>query len=247
MTASGLSVLVIDDERPAREDLAYLAEQDPRVGQVLTAGSAAEALRVLHEQPVDLVLSDIHMPGLNGLDLAQTLRRFKQPPEVVFVTAFDEHAIEAFEIGVVDYLLKPVRASRLAEALRRVCERAAPPEDGDETIAVEVGGVTRFVARSEIRYVEAHGDYSRLHTPGARPLLRTPLTRLEEEWADAGFVRIHRSTIVALAHVDEVRTQGGRMTLLVDGEELTVSRRHTREVRDLLVRAARPGAERPPG
>ena len=74
-----------------------------------------------------------------------------------------------------------------------------------------------------------------------------PLTRLEEEWADAGFVRIHRSTIVALAHVDEVRTLGGRMTLLVDGEELSVSRRHTREVRDLLVRAARPGAERPQG
>lgn len=243
MTGRTLTVLVVDDEQPAVDELTWLLRRDARVGRVLSATSAAEALRQLQEGGVDVVLSDIRMPGLSGVELAQVLHRFREPPGVVFVTAHEEHALEAFEAGVVDYVLKPVRENRLAEALRRVCERRLPV-DTEDSIAVEVGGVTRFVQRSEVHYVEAHGDYSRLHTPTGSPLVRAPLTRLEEEWASAGFVRIHRSTMVSLSHVSEVRTEGGRMTLLVDGEELTVSRRHTREVRDLLVRRARPGGDR---
>ena len=237
-----LRVLVVDDERPARDEIAYLLERDPRVGTVVVAASAAEALRVLQEEEVDAVFSDIRMPGLTGLDLAQVLHRFRSPPRVVFVTAHEEHAVDAFELDVVDYLLKPIRDSRLAEAVRRVVEAggpaAAPPE---ETIPVELGGVTRFVPLGEVRYVEAQGDYARLHTPHGNPLIRVPLATLEQEWADAGFVRIHRSHLVALAHVSEVRTDGGKVTVVVDGDELAVSRRHTRELRDLLVRRSRPG------
>ena len=122
-------------------------------------------------------------------------------------------------------------------------EAGAPSaEEPDDAIPVEVGGVTRFVRRSEVRYVEAQGDYTRLHTPVGNPLIRVPMATLEEQWRTAGFVRIHRSHLVALAFVSEVRTDGGRVTVLVDGEELAVSRRHTRELRDLLVRRARPGA-----
>ncbi|WP_148573754.1 LytR/AlgR family response regulator transcription factor [Nocardioides caldifontis] len=243
MTGHGLRVLVVDDERPALDELSYLLDRDDRVGAVLTADSAAEALRVLQEEPVDAVFSDIRMPGLTGLELAQVLRRFREPPRIVFVTAFDEHAVEAFELDVVDYLLKPVREQRLAEAVRRVLESSAPPQDaGDDAVPVELGGVTRFVKRSEVRYVEAQGDYTRLHTPTGAPLIRVPLATLEEEWRDAGFVRIHRSHLVALAHISEVRSDGGRVTVVVDGEELAVSRRHTRELRDLLVRRAKPGA-----
>jgi DNA-binding LytR/AlgR family response regulator len=238
----GLRTLVVDDERPALDELSWLLDRDPRVRSVRTAESAAEALRVLQEEEVDVVFSDIRMPGLTGLELAQVLRRFRTPPQVVFVTAFEEHAVEAFELDVADYLLKPVRESRLAEAVRRVVDAGAPAQDpADDAIAVEVGGVTRFVHRSEVRYVEAQGDYTRLHTPMGNPLVRVPLTKLEEEWRDAGFVRIHRSHLVALAHVKEVRNDGGRVTVNVDGELLTVSRRHTRELRDLLVRRARPG------
>lgn len=238
-----LTVLVVDDERPALDELSWLLDRDPRIGEVLTAESAAEALRVLQERDdVDAVFSDIRMPGLSGLDLAQVLRRFRTPPAIVFVTAYDEHAVDAFELHVVDYLLKPVRESRLAEAIRRVVDAGATAvEPEDDAIPVELGGVTRFVRRGEVRYVEAQGDYARLHTPTGSPLIRIPLTTLEEEWRSAGFVRIHRSLLVALAHVSEVRTEGGRCTVLVDGEELTVSRRHTRELRDLLVRRARPG------
>jgi DNA-binding LytR/AlgR family response regulator len=238
----GLRVLVVDDEQPALDELSWLLQRDDRVGTVRTASSAAEALRVLQEHEVDAVFSDIRMPGLSGVELTHVLRRFRNPPLVVFVTAYEEHAVEAFELEVADYLLKPVRDSRLSEAVRRVLEAGAPTEDEpDDAIPVELGGVTRFVRRSEVRYVEAQGDYARLHTPAGNPLIRVPLTTLEEEWRPAGFVRIHRSHLVALAHVSKVRSDGGRVTVVVDGEELTVSRRHTRELRDLLVRHSRPG------
>jgi DNA-binding LytR/AlgR family response regulator len=240
-----MKVLVIDDERPALDELAFLLGRDPRVDEVVTAASATEALRVLQEQPVDAVFTDIRMPGLTGLDLARVLSRFRVPPPVVFVTAHDEHAIAAFELEAVDYVLKPVRDDRLAEAVRRIVEVSMGPHSGDEdSIPVELGGVTRFISRGDVLYAEAHGDYARLHTADGSHLIRTPLATLEEDWREAGFVRIHRSLLVALAHVDEVRVEAGRCSVLVGGTELTVSRRHTRELRDVLVRQARPGGGR---
>ncbi len=238
-----LKVLVVDDERPALDELAWLLEQDSRVGSVRTTDSAAEALRVLHEEQVDAVFMDIRMPGLTGLELARVLSQFKTPPPVVFVTAHDEHAVDAFELNAVDYVLKPVRDDRLSEAVRRIVEARLADTAGeiDDSIAVELGGVTRFISRADVRYVEAHGDYARLHTASGSHLVRVPLTSLEDEWRDAGFVRIHRSLLVALHHIDEVRMDSGRCTVVVGGEELAVSRRHTRELRDLLVRRARPG------
>jgi DNA-binding LytR/AlgR family response regulator len=139
------------------------------------------------------------------------------------------------------------------EAVRRVVAAASAPSPdsaepadqlADETIPVELGGVTRFVARSDVRWVEASGDYARLHTrDGHSHLVRMPLTTLEERWGKAGFLRIHRSTLVALAHIDELRLDYGHCTVRVGDEELQVSRRHTRELRDLLVRRARPVSE----
>lgn len=237
-----LTVLVVDDERPALEELRWLLERDERIGTVLACDSATEALRLLQERAVDAVFLDIRMPGLSGVDLARVLSRFKVPPPVVFVTAHDDHAVDAFDLGAVDYVLKPVRDDRLGEAVRRVVgARAGGPVSTDDDIAVELGGVTRFVPRSSVGYVEAQGDYARLHTPSGSHLVRVPLTTLEESWKDAGFVRIHRSLLVALQHVQEVRMDAGRCTVVVGGTELGVSRRHTRELRDLLVRRARPG------
>ncbi len=233
----GLKVLVIDDERPALDELAFLLGEDPRIRGVLTTDNATEALRILQDLEVDAVFLDIQMPGLTGLELAQVLSRFKSPPPIVFVTAHEEHAVDAFELRAVDYVLKPVRAERLAEAIRRIVEGGAgPAPSGDEQIPVERGGVTRFVNRTAITHVEAHGDYARLHTAEGSHLIRIPLSTLEEQWRPAGFVRIHRSLLVALGHVDEVRVQGGKCTVLVAGQELLVSRRHTRDLRELLTR-----------
>jgi DNA-binding LytR/AlgR family response regulator len=246
MTTTGpasLRALVVDDEAPAREELLWLLGRDARICQVRAAGSASEALLALDSEPVDVVFCDIKMPGLGGLDLARVLGRFAQPPLVVFVTAYDEHAGDAFDLRATDYVRKPVRPERLAEAVRRVVQAVGNgpepgPEPEDETIAVELGGITRFVQRSQVRYVEAQGDYARLHTASSNHLVRIPLTTLEERWADAGFVRIHRSTLVALQHVDEIRIDAGRCSVRLGDRVLQVSRRHTRELRDRLVRAA---------
>jgi DNA-binding LytR/AlgR family response regulator len=239
MSQSGLRILVIDDERPALDELTYLLERDARVAAVLACHSATEALRVLQDLEVDAVFLDIQMPGLTGLDLAQVLSRFRSPPPIVFVTAHEEHAVSAFELAAVDYVLKPVRAERLAEAVRRVVDAGAPAPSSDTQVAVERGGVTRFVQRSDITHVEAQGDYARLHTAEGSHLVRTPLSTLAEEWAPAGFVRIHRSLLVSLPHIEEVRSDAGRVSVVVAGQELAVSRRHTRELRDLLTRRAR--------
>jgi DNA-binding LytR/AlgR family response regulator len=237
-----LTVLVIDDERPALDELTYLFESDDRIGVVLTSDSATDGLRILREGTVDAVFLDIQMPGLTGLELAEVLSRFRTPPPVVFVTAHEKHAVEAFDLRAVDYVLKPVRRERLAEAVRRVVDvldgvaESSPARD-DAKVAVERGGVTRFINRADITHVEAQGDYARLHTATESHLVRSPLTTLEEEWAAAGFVRIHRSLLVSLAHVVEVRMEGGRCTVVVGprGVELGVSRRHTRELRELLL------------
>ena len=240
--ASGLRVLVIDDERPALDEVTFLLESDARVAQVHATDSPTEALRLLQQIEVDAVFLDIRMPGLSGIDLAQVLSNFRTPPVAVFVTAHEQHAVDAFELNAVDYVLKPVGRERLAEAVRRVLA-ATHTEDPEEQVPVERGGVTRFVPISQIRYVEAEGDYARLHTAEDSYLVRVPLTQLEQDWSGAGFFRIHRSILIATGFVDEIRVDGGRCSVMIGGQELQVSRRHTRELRDLMVRNARPGTE----
>jgi DNA-binding LytR/AlgR family response regulator len=267
-----MRALVVDDEPPALSELTYLLEQDGRFSAVLAAASGTDALRALEDGPVDVVFSDISMPGLDGMELARVIARFADRPQIVFVTAHDEHAVDAFAVHATDYVMKPVSAARLAQAVDRVvagmqragAEDAAaraggggdvprppdPPEAPaaarpaaapaqDERIAVELGGVTRFVQRSAVRYVQAQGDYVRLFTAAGSHLLRTPMATLEERWADAGFVRIHRSTLVSLPHVAEVRQSHGKLSLVLapDGTELPVARRHVREVRERVLGA----------
>ncbi len=271
---AGLIALVVDDELPALSDLEYLLERDERIAEVITASSGTEALQVLDGRDVDVVFSDISMPGLDGMALARVISRFAVRPQIVFVTAHDQHAVDAFALAATDYVMKPVRTERLSEAVRRVVRtrnelasaatsppgttpgpggrpgqnqpQAPPSPPEDETIPVELGGVTRFITRNQIRYAQAHGDYARLHTETGSHLVRVPLSVLEERWAEHGFVRIHRSTLVALPHVSEVRMDHGRCSVVVGAIELQVSRRHTKELRDTLLR--RPiGDRRPSG
>lgn len=242
-----LDVLVVDDEEPALEDLAYLLGEHPRIRTVVTASNATEALRHLRDGGFAAVFLDIRMPGLDGLELARVLSRFATPPDIVFVTAFEQHAVEAFELQAVDYLLKPVRRERLSDAIRRLgttSSSAGPDSEVDTSrIAVETGGRTRMLERDAIRYVEASGDYVRLHTDDGTFLVRMPISSLEESWRDAGFVRVHRRYLIALRHVTELRTRaGGGYDLVVAGKELPVSRRHARELRDRLSRS--PGSPR---
>ena len=257
-----LRVLAVDDEPPALDELAYLLRERLDIGSVTVASDATEALRLLHADEFDAVFLDIHMPGLSGMELAHLLQRFTRQPAVVFVTAFDDHAVEAFEVKALDYLLKPVRQDRLNEAITKIhtalfrppanataaplaAPIAASPGPGEAVIPVEVGNRIVLVKQSCVAYVEASGDYVRLHTDTGSYLLRASLAALQDEWAEAGFVRIHRRYLVDLKRVHELRTdQVGGYHVKLGDQELPVSRRHTRDVKDRFTRhRARPGRE----
>ncbi|MDN5915759.1 MAG: LytTR family DNA-binding domain-containing protein [Pseudonocardia sp.] len=263
-----LRVLAVDDVAPALDELCAMLADAPDVGEVARAGDAVGALRLLPSGHFDAVFLDITMPGMNGLELAGVLSAMAEPPEVVFVTAFEEHALAAYGLGAVDYLLKPVGQDRLTEALARVRRvggsrggrpppapapapeaAAAPPPapaaprvDELAVVPVELGGRTRYLRRDDVRFVEAHGDYVRLTTPSGSHLVRIPLSRLEEHWSPHEFVRVHRSYLLALPAVVELRSDaGGGLLAHTDAGDVPVSRRHARELRELLLDAAARG------
>jgi two-component system, LytTR family, response regulator LytT len=237
-----MRVLAVDDELPALADLARMLEASPAVERVETAASAAEALVALGdgETMIDAVFLDVRMPGLDGLELARVLRRFERPPAVVFVSAFDDAAVDAFELDALDYLVKPVSRSRLDEAIERVARRSgiAEPPPEDETVAVDAlrGGGTRLLPRSSILYLQAHGDYVRVASTEGRFLVRARLSELEERWESHGFVRVHRGFVVNLRRAVEVRPRlnGTAVLVMVDGAEVPIARRQVGELRRKL-------------
>ncbi|MBT2530654.1 response regulator transcription factor [Arthrobacter sp. ISL-48] len=229
-----INVLVADDELPAVEELAYLLGKDDRIGIIHRASSGAEALRALTTETVDAVFLDIHMPAVSGLDVARAISRSSRPPVVVFVTADEDCALEAFELAAVDYLLKPIRAERLTRSVGRISElmRDGGPLPG--MITVDQGGTTRMIRLDDVTYVQAQGDYARLHTADASYLIRVPLADLEQQWAGAGFVRTHRSYLVALKHVTSMKLAADKPSVTVSGAGLPISRRHLPSIRGKL-------------
>jgi DNA-binding LytR/AlgR family response regulator len=241
---TGLVVLDVDDEGPARGYLADLLEADYRVRLVLEAADGVSAIRLLREQSVDGVFLDVTMPDLDGLELGELLAKLRRPPAIVYVTAYEQHALHAFAVGAVDYLVKPVRRERLADALGRVAGRRGSPEtsaDNLAVLAVESEGRTIFVRRDDVYFVEAHGDYVKLHATSGEHVLRMPLSRLAQSWAEAGFARIHRGYLVSLRYVLELRDDplGGVLARVAVGpgevRDLPVSRRHVRSLKQRLV------------
>lgn len=229
-----INVLVADDELPAIEELAFLLGKDERVGTIHRASSGNEALRALETEAVDAVFLDIHMPAVSGLDIARVISRSSRPPAIVFVTADEDCALEAFELAAVDYLLKPVRAERLARSVGRISELIRDGGATPDMITVDQGGTTRMIRRDDVTYVQAQGDYARLHTADASYLIRVPLADLEQQWTDAGFIRIHRSYLVALSHVTHLKLGAARPSVMVEAAELPISRRHLPSVREKL-------------
>ena len=242
------SALVIDDESPALDELSYLLRTNFPIDPVHAAQNASDAFRHLQERRYDVVFLDVRMPELNGIELGNVLRRFAAPPAIVYVTAYEEYAVRAFDIGACDYLLKPVSRARLRTALERaLAPRAAtseprPPtgEDSSDLITVETAGRTRFISREQVHWAEAEGDYVRLHTAdGGAHLVRIPISHLEDRWAAHGFIRIHRGYLVSFKHITEFAVTGSVHTVMVGGRSLPVSRRHVRDVRDRILRVGR--------
>jgi DNA-binding LytR/AlgR family response regulator len=231
-----LRVLAVDDERPALDDLARELRAQPAVAQVDTAASGEEALHALTGEAYDAVFLDVRMPGLDGVELARVLRRFASPPALIFVSAYESAAVEAFELRALDYLLKPVSRARVAEALARIAAPPPAPEEPD-TLAVDVaGGGTRLVRREDVLYLQSHGDYVRVVTPDGRFLMRGTLGEIERRWEPHGFHRVHRRFLVNLRRAVEVRPQlnGTALLYLADGAELPIARREVAELRRRL-------------
>lgn len=243
-------ILIVDDEPPARRRLCQLlgdiAREFPHriVGE---AGDGLAALQRLAQSPADIVLVDIQMPGMNGIELARHFASQQQAPAIVFVTAHEEHALEAFELAAADYLVKPVRAARLLEALRRARRLASAdfsrvaPTGRDRLRAVERGQVL-LIPVGEILYLRAEQKYVTARTAEREYLLEESLAHLEEEFADR-FLRIHRNCLVAPTAVSGVAREADpghgedphwALTLKHVDEHLPVSRRQWPQVKAQL-------------
>jgi two-component system response regulator AlgR len=242
-----LCALVVDDEPLARARMRVLLEQSP-APQVCVAGeaaNAAQALQLLAREPVDVVLLDIHMPGTDGLALAQRLSAMPEPPAIVFVTAHAEHALQAFDLEAVDYVTKPVRLSRLVLALHKVARwrqaRAAlQPGAAAGFLTIQDRGRTERVPLAEVVYLKAELKYITLRTAERSLILDGSLAELEDRHG-AVFLRIHRNALVARRlvrslekHYDDEEGEGWAVRLHGVDELLAVSRRQLAAVRELL-------------
>lgn len=227
-----LRAMIVDDEAPARSELRFLLEQTGKIGSINEASSVRSAIEMLMENRVDVVFLDISMPGASGIQLAEALHKLKNPPAVVFVTAYSDHAVEAFDVDATDYLMKPVEEARLDQAINKVLARVKPTSDSSkspiERIPVEKGGRKVLIPVDQIRYIMAKDDYSCIFTEDDRYLSTTSLAQFESKLGDFGFFRVHRRYIVSLANVEDVETvPSGAIQLGVSGvdDRIPVSRR----------------------
>jgi DNA-binding LytR/AlgR family response regulator len=244
-TDGELRVLVVDDEQPARDELAFQLGQIEDVGEVLHAADATECLRLLENADVDAVFVDVRMPGLDGLELARIVRLLARPPQLVFVTAFDSYAVEAFGLAAVDYLLKPVRSERLQATVKRLLEArpgaaaGAGHDDDDDALGDRLPVLARgrivLVNVTDIRVAMVAGERVMVHTGEGRFQARHTLAELELRMHGRGFLRVHRAYLVNLRHVLTIESffNGTYLLKLRDVPDLTVpvSRRHAADLR----------------
>jgi two-component system, LytTR family, response regulator len=233
-----IRALVVDDEPLARSNLTVLLRRDPEIEVVRECGSGEEALAEIRGSKPDLVFLDVQMPECDGFDVLEMLGG-ELPPAVVFVTAYDQYALRAFEAGALDYLLKPFDNARFDRALGRAKERIAHdrnPPPTLETFAVKSAGQVSFLKISEIDWIEAADYYSCLHVGARTHLLRRSMAELDQELDQAVFCRIHRSTIVKLDRVRglKLNESGEYDVLLGDGTKLRLSRRYRKQLQARL-------------
>jgi two-component system LytT family response regulator len=242
----GIRVLIVDDEAPARQRLSDLLSQDSDVSSVQEAGDGETAVRMIVSESPNLVLLDVQMPELNGLEVIEAVGTEKMPL-TVFVTAYDQHAISAFEANALDYLLKPFSDERFETMLTRVKRRCDDLHLRDfgqnlaqvlrfqatetrylDRLAIKIDGITRFVRAVDIDWIEASGVYVTLHASGKAVLYRSSLADLEQSLDPVRFLRIHRSAIVNIESIVQLETlsHGEFEVLLKDGSHPRISRNY---------------------
>ena len=253
-----MRALIVDDEELARRGLALRLGKHADVELLGECRNAREAVKAIRELSPDVVFLDIQMPGRSGFDVLTALD-MPAPPKVVFVTAHDEHALAAFRVNALDYLLKPVEEAPLEEALQRVRRSLGANDAGEaqarlraltevlgngglpagaveETLAVHGSGRIRLVRIADIDYLEAQGDYVAIHAAGRALMMRTTLADMEERLRAKGFLRIHRSQIVNKSRVVELKAldNGEYDVILRDGSQLKLSRSYRAALGELV-------------
>ena len=243
-----MRVLIVDDEPPARERLRRILEDAGSYEVAGEAGNGEEALEIAARVRPDVVLLDIRMPGMDGIETAHHLNTFESAPAIVFTTAYDEYAIDAFDARAIGYVLKPVRAERLEAALEHAgrFSSSALSEVARETglaerrrhVCARVQDELRLIPIEDVHYFIADQKYVRVHHDNGKNLIDDTLKSLEDEF-DTTFVRVHRSALVAVDRIDSLKKTGDGQTQVIlrdapGADELVISRRHLAEVRRRL-------------
>ena len=245
-----MNVLIVDDEAPARDRLRQLLEDFAEHTVVGEAGNGREALHLATSLQPDVILLDIRMPGLDGAETAYHLNAFEHPPAVVFTTAYDEYAIDAFEANAIGYVMKPVRRERLAQALTQAARlthgmlgevaRQSGLAHSRQHVCARVQGELKLIAVDDVHYFLADQKYVSVVHKNGRDLIDDSLKSLEEEFAD-GFVRIHRGALVAVTRIELLKKiEDGRTQVMLrdnalnDTDDLLISRRHLTNVKRRL-------------
>lgn len=235
-----MKAIIVDDERLARNELKSLLANHKEIEVIAECGNANEAKEKIDQLKPDVVFLDINMPGKSGLELVEEISAL---PDVVFVTAYDEHAIKAFELNAFDYLLKPVQPQRLQETLKKLAEKEhvskgdnTGPLDENELIFIKDGEKCWFVRLADIRLFESEGNYVRVYFENFKPLILRSLNNLEGRLNERQFFRASRKHILNLRWIASVETwfNGGLMVKLKDGKEVEISRRQAVKIKDML-------------
>jgi two-component system LytT family response regulator len=238
-----MKAILIDDERLARQELRSLLAPYSEIQIVGEANNAETAIESIKQLKPDVIFLDIQMPGKNGFDL---LEEISGVPEVVFVTAYDEYAIRAFEINALDYLLKPVQANRLAETVKKILNKETLDKGeakeqtqalhDDDQVFVKDGEKCWFVKLTDIRLFESEGNYVRVYFDKNRPLILRSLNNLDERLNNRTFFRASRKHIINLKWVESIENwfNGGLMVKLKNGEQVEISRRQAAKLKDIM-------------
>ena len=233
-----LQVLVVDDEEWARTNVTALLRRDPDVGSIAECASGAAAIAAIRKTKPQLVFLDVQMPECDGFDVLEMLGS-DLPPVVIFVTAYDQYALRAFEAGALDYLLKPFDDARFHRALQRAKDRLASgarPEQRPQRLVVKTPGQLLFVNADDIDWIEAAGYYACLHVGSSTHILRRTLQDLERDLGEEKFIRIHRSIIVNVERIGglELRESGEYEVVLKSKVRLRMSRRYRKRLQERI-------------
>ncbi|MFL2581536.1 MAG: LytR/AlgR family response regulator transcription factor [Flavobacteriales bacterium] len=235
-----MRALLVDDERLARAELTRLLDKFPEIEIVSEASNGEEAIKLIEEHKPDLVFLDVQMPGMTGFEVLEHLHIV---PNIIFVTAYDEYALKAFEVNALDYVLKPIELSRLEKAIEKVNSKNQEQDihtnkelSHESQIFIKDGEKCWFVKLDKVRMFESEGNYVRLYFDDSKPMILKSLNNLEKRLNDKEFFRISRKYIINLSWVEKVEAwfNGGLRVTLITGEKLEISRRQTSRFKEVM-------------